>query len=421
MEYRSYNLKSFVKHPLVADHLSAQEIEEIRVVAQVFPFKVNNYVIEELIDWENYRNDPIFRLTFPHREMLSEEDFQRVQRALNDPEELKRVVEEIRLKLNPHPAGQLQNIPEINGERLEGSQHKYRETILFFPKQGQTCHAYCTFCFRWPQFVGMEELKFASKEVQLLIDYVKAHPEITDLLFTGGDPLIMSTRLLRAYIEPLLDAAIPHLKNIRIGTKTLGFWPYRFLTDRDADDLLQLFREIREAGYHLAFMAHFNHYRELRTEAVREAVKRIRETGAIIRTQSPVLHHINDDPDIWATMWREQVALDMIPYYMFLARDTGAQHYFGVPLARAWEIYRGAISQVSGLARTARGPSMSATPGKVAIVGVSEIGGEKVFVLNMLQAKRPELVDRPFFAKYDPEALWLDDLQPAFSDKFIFE
>jgi len=421
VEYRSYNLKSFVKHPLVADHLSAQEIEEIRVVAQVFPFKVNNYVIEELIDWENYRNDPIFRLTFPHREMLSEEDFQRVQRALNDPEELKRVVEEIRLKLNPHPAGQLQNIPEINGERLEGSQHKYRETILFFPKQGQTCHAYCTFCFRWPQFVGMEELKFASKEVQLLIDYVKAHPEITDLLFTGGDPLIMSTRLLRAYIEPLLDAAIPHLKNIRIGTKTLGFWPYRFLTDRDADDLLQLFREIREAGYHLAFMAHFNHYRELRTEAVREAVKRIRETGAIIRTQSPVLHHINDDPDIWATMWREQVALDMIPYYMFLARDTGAQHYFGVPLARAWEIYRGAISQVSGLARTARGPSMSATPGKVAIVGVSEIGGEKVFVLNMLQAKRPELVDRPFFAKYDPEALWLDDLQPAFSDKFIFE
>jgi len=106
---------------------------------------------------------------------------------------------------------------------------------------------------------------------------------------------------------------------------------------------------------------------------------------------------------------------------MFLARDTGAQHYFGVPLARAWEIFRDAISQVSGLARTVRGPSMSATPGKVAVMGVSEINGEKVFVLNMLQAKNPELVDRPFFAKYNPDALWLDDLEPAFSDKFIFE
>ncbi|MRI84007.1 MAG: lysine 2,3-aminomutase [Nitratiruptor sp.] len=421
MEYRSYNVKSFVKHPLVATHLSPEEIEDIRVVAQVFPFKVNNYVIEELIDWEHYHDDPIFRLTFPHKQMLEAEDFQRVKEAMANPQELAQVVESIRLKLNPHPAGQLHNVPEIGGRKLEGSQHKYKETILFFPKQGQTCHAYCSFCFRWPQFVGMDELKFASKEVELLIEYIQAHPEITDVLFTGGDPLIMSTRLLRAYIEPLLAARIPHLRNIRIGTKTLGFWPYRFTRDKDADDLLRLFEEIRKAGYHLAFMAHFNHYRELLTPAVREAVERIRSTGAIIRTQSPILRHINDSAEVWARMWKEQVALDMIPYYMFVARDTGAQHYFGVPLARAWEIYRDAISQVSGLARTVRGPSMSATPGKIAVVGVSQVGDQQVFVLNMLQAKNPDLVDRPFFAKYNPEALWIDELEPALSEKFIFE
>lgn len=421
MEYRSYNAKSFVKHPLVAKHLLPQEIEDIRIVAQVFPFKVNNYVIEKLIDWEHYKDDPIFRLTFPHKDMLEPKDFERIKAAMEDEEKLNKVVEAIRLKLNPHPAGQLANVPQINGKKLEGSQHKYKETILFFPKQGQTCHAYCTFCFRWPQFVGMDELKFASKEVEVLIEYIKAHPEISDVLFTGGDPLIMSTKLLRAYIEPLINAKIPHLKNIRIGTKTLGFWPYRFTTDKDANDLLNLFKEIKQAGYHLAFMAHFNHYVELRTPEVKEAIERIKATGAIIRTQSPILRHINDSAEVWATMWKEQVALDMIPYYMFLARDTGAQHYFGVPLARAWEIYRDAISQVSGLARTVRGPSMSATPGKVAVVGVSEIEGEKIFVLNMLQAKNPQLVDRPFFAKYNPDALWLDDLEPAFSDKFIFE
>ena len=421
MEYRSYNAKSFTKHPLVAKHLIPKEIEEIRIVAQVFPFKVNNYVIEKLIDWQNYKEDPLFRLTFPHKDMLEPEDFAKIEDAMEDPDRRKKVIEQIRLKLNPHPAGQLSNVPRIGEKKLEGSQHKYRETILFFPKQGQTCHAYCTFCFRWPQFVGMDELKFASKEVELLIDYVKAHPEITDVLFTGGDPLIMSTKLLRAYIEPLIEAKIPNLKNIRIGTKTLGFWPYRFTKDKDAEDLLMLFKKIKEAGYHLAIMAHFNHYAELKTGEVKEAVARIKESGAIIRTQSPILRHINDSAEVWATMWKEQVALDMIPYYMFLARDTGAQHYFGVPLAKAWEIYRDAISQVSGLARTVRGPSMSATPGKVAVVGVSDIGGEKVFVLNMLQSKNPDLVDRPFFAKFDPEALWLEDLEPALSDKFIFE
>jgi KamA family protein len=420
VEYRSYNVKSFTHHPLVQKYLKKEDIEEIRVVAQVFPFKVDNYVLEKLIDWKEYKDDPIFRLTFPNKDMLMPQDFNRVKSAL-EKEELKRVVEEIREKLNPHPAGQLENIPQINGKRLDGSQHKYKETILFFPKQGQTCHAYCSFCFRWPQFVGMNDIKFASKEVELLIEYIKAHKEITDVLFTGGDPLIMSTKLLKAYVEPLLEAKIPHLKNIRFGTKTLGFWPYRYTKDRDSKELLELFKKIKNSGYHLAFMAHFNHYKELQTPEVKEAVEKILETGAIIRTQSPILRHINDSSQTWATMWREQVAMNMIPYYMFIARDTGAQHYFGVPLSRAWEIFKGAISQVSGLARTVRGPSMSATPGKVAVSGVGMVNNEKVFVLNMLQGKNPNLVDIPFFAKYDEKAMWLDDLKPAFSDKFIFE
>ena len=420
MEYKSYNVKSFIHHPLVEKHIKKEDLEDIKVVAQVFPFKVDNYVLEELIEWQNYRDDPIFRLTFPHKDMLKPADFERVKEALGK-EELKEVVEDIRMKLNPHPAGQLSNIPQINGKKLEGSQHKYKETVLFFPKQGQTCHAYCSFCFRWPQFVGMNDIKFASKEVELLIEYIKSNPDITDVLFTGGDPLIMSTKLLKAYVEPLLKAKIPHLKNIRFGTKTLGFWPYRFTADKDSKELLELFKKIRQEGYHLAFMAHFNHYKELRTPQVKEAVERILETGAIIRTQSPLLRHINDSAEVWATMWKEQVAMNMIPYYMFIARDTGAQHYFGVPLARAWEIYKEAISSVSGLARTVRGPSMSATPGKVAVSGVSRVGGKKVFVLSMIQAKDTRLVDVPFFAKYDENAMWLDDLKPEFGEKFIFE
>jgi L-lysine 2,3-aminomutase len=122
------------------------------------------------------------------------------------------------------------NVPEIDGVKLTGMQHKYRQTVLFFPAKGQTCHAYCTFCFRWPQFVGMNEWKFAMHETELLVSYLRNHPEVTDVLFTGGDPMIMKTKMLAAYIEPLLEKVnLPNLQTIRIGTKALGYWPYRFL------------------------------------------------------------------------------------------------------------------------------------------------------------------------------------------------
>jgi hypothetical protein len=121
-------------------------------------------------------------------------------------------------------------------------------------------------------------------------------------------------------------------------------------------------------------------------------------------------------------MWRRQVQLGMIPYYMFVVRDTGAQHYFGVPLVRAWEIFRGAYSKVSGLSRTVRGPSMSAHPGKVQVLGVSSVRGQQVFTLRFIQGRNPDWVHRPFFAQYDPDAVWLDDLKPAFGEeRFFFE
>ena len=119
---------------------------------------------------------------------------------------------EIQLRMNPHPAGQMAlNVPQLDGTSLHGMQHKYRETVLFFPSQGQTCHAYCTYCFRWAQFVGIEELKFASREAERLVSYLKAHPEVTSVLFTGGDPMIMTTKVLRRYIEPLLAPELEHL------------------------------------------------------------------------------------------------------------------------------------------------------------------------------------------------------------------
>ena len=421
---RSYTLANLRKLPQI-EKFSEEQIFEMEVVGNVLPFKANNYVVEQLIDWDNTQNDSIFALTFPQKGMLKSEHFDQMAEVLKrgDRKEIQETANTIRLQLNPHPAGQMElNVPTLkDGTKLYGMQHKYNETVLFFPSQGQTCHAYCTFCFRWPQFVGMDEMKFAMQEGEALAQYVKEHPEVSDILFTGGDPMIMKASLFAAYIDKLLDADLPNLKTIRIGTKALSYWPYKVLTDKDADETLDTFRRIVSKGKHLAIMAHFNHLVELKTGSVKQAIKKMRETGAQIRTQSPLLTHINDDANMWAQMWQKQVELGCIPYYMFVVRDTGAQDYFGVPLVRAHQIFKTAIEQVSGLARTVRGPSMSATPGKVQMDGVGQINGQKVMVLRMLQGRDPKWVNQPFFAKYDENAIWLDDLKPAFEEKFFFE
>jgi len=423
-KYKSYTLHNFRSMPQI-EYIDHSLIEAIEVVGQVLPFKTNNYVTDELIDWNNIPNDPIFTLTFPRKEMLLPHHYDEMKCLLNrggSREEIKKLANEIRLQLNPHPAGQEKNVPMLGDLKLIGIQHKYRETILFFPSQGQTCHAYCSFCFRWPQFVGMDELKFAMKEIDLLVAYIKEHREVTDVLFTGGDPMIMKSKIFRAYAEALLDDELWNIQTIRIGTKSLGYWPYKFLTDDDADDMIDLFRKIVKKGKNLAIMAHFNHPAELGTDAVRAAVKRIRSTGAQIRTQSPILRHINDSPKVWAELWREQVNQNMIPYYMFAVRDTGAQHFFGLPLVEAQEIWRKAYQLVSGVCRTVRGPSMSCTPGKIQILGTAEVAGEQVIVLRFLQGRNPDWIGRPFFAKYNPKAVWLDELEPAFGEnQFFFE
>jgi len=422
--FRAYSAKHLDQLTARAGLDDAERLA-VRAVATVLPFRTNDYVLDSLIDWSAAPDDPIYRLVFPQADMLPADDVAPIADLLASgaPErEIQAAAHEVRMRLNPHPAGQLAlNIPALSDEPLPGVQHKYAETVLVFPKQGQTCHAYCTYCFRWAQFVGEPDLKIATDDMSRVTSYLRAHREVTSVLVTGGDPMIMSSAVLRRYVEPLLDPSLDHIESIRIGTKSLAYWPQRFLTDPDSDDTLRLFEQVGGSGKTLALMAHFSHPRELEPVPVARAIRRIQGTGAIIRTQAPLIRTINDDAWSWSQMWRLQLRLGLVPYYMFVERDTGPQGYFAVPLARAVEIYRDAYAGVSGLCRTVRGPSMSATPGKVCVDGVTEIAGQLVFVLHMIQARDASLVGQPFFAHFDPDAVWLSDLRPAFADKFPFE
>jgi KamA family protein len=423
-QIKFYALHNFREIPQMRD-ISKDLIHSIETVGKVLPFKTNNYVVDELINWGNAENDPIFTLNFPKREMLESKHYLAVEKlsaAGADQQTLDKKIIDIRMSLNPNPAGQEHNVPYLGEIKLKGVQHKYPETVLFFPSQGQTCHAYCTFCFRWPQFSGMSQLKFAMKEMELLLQYLRLHREVSDILFTGGDPMVMNAATLSAYITPLLAPEFNHIRSIRIGTKSLAYWPYRYLTDKDHDQIIALFEKVVKSGKNLSVQAHFNHPRELSTDTVQKAIAQIRSTGAQIRCQSPLLKHINDRAELWAEMWRKQVDLSCIPYYMFVARDTGAKHYFELPLEKCWNIFRRAYRQVSGLCRTVRGPSMSDHPGKIQVLGIQEIRGEKVFVLRFIQGRNPKWVDIPFFAEYNPKATWFNQLKPAFGEeKFFFE
>lgn len=421
--FRSLGRRNLPKIPQIQS-LPSELRRGIETVSAVLPFRVNQYVVDELIDWERIPEDPIFQLTFPQKGMLEARDYQRVERMVRagaSESDMAPVVRKIQEKMNPHPAGQMElNVPRDGEEPVEGVQHKYRETALFFPRAGQTCHAYCTYCFRWAQFVGLEDLRFAAKESDTLVRYLQRHPEVTDVLVTGGDPLVMSTRVLRRYLEPLLQ--IETLRSIRIGTKAPAYWPFRFTEGEDADDLLRFFEEIRARGKNVALMAHYSHPHELQTEAGERALRRIVSSGTTVRCQAPVIAKVNDSARTWSELWRLQVQMGAVPYYMFVERDTGPRGYFELPLARAYRIFHEAWSRVSGLGRTVRGPSMSATPGKVLVDGITRIHGEQVMALRFLQARRPEWTRRLFFARYDESATWLDDLEPAFGEReFFFE
>lgn len=395
----------------------------------VLPMRTNNYVCDELLDWSKAPEDPIFQLVFPQPEMLDDESTKHMRDLIESGDghgvKLQEEANKIRTKLNPHPAGQKTlNVPKVNGQPLPGLQHKYRETALHFATEAQYCHAYCTYCFRWAQFVSVgSPLQFANKDADLLHAYFAQNKMISDLLLTGGDPMVMTAEQMGRYIRPMLHSKDhEHIQTIRVGTKSLAYWPYRFVTDADADPMLRLLEDTVASGKHVSIMAHFTHPAELGTPAVREAIRRIRMTGAQIRTQAPLVGHVNDDSEAWARMWKEQVRIGLIPYYFFVSRDTGPREYFNVPLVKAYDIFTKAFTQQSGLARTVRGPSMSCEPGKVHYLGPAEVNGEKVMMFKFLQARNPKWSEKPFFAEYSDTAVWLDDLRPAFgADKFFFE
>ena len=198
--------------------------------------------------------------------MLSEEEIRDVVNLKKEMHQEKSSpkISDIRTKKNP---GQPINrqidrlLMMITNLNLLMVYNKYKKIVLMFHKNAQTCHAYCTYCFRFNQFVGKD--KFLEEDHIRLHRYLKSHKEVSDLLMTGGDPATMKSDVWKKVLLPLLSPEYDHIQTIRMGTKALTYHPYRFLTDPDADELISLFRKMRDNGKHISIMGHFSHFQEM--------------------------------------------------------------------------------------------------------------------------------------------------------------
>ena len=248
----------------------------------------------------------------------------------------------------------------------------------------------------------MDENDEVSLDVSAGIDYIARHPEITNVLLTGGDPLLLSTPRLANIFRQL--QAIPHVRIIRIGTKMPAFNPWRVLDD---PSLLEAIEQYRPIGGRIYVMTHFDHPREL-TGPAREGVGALLSAGAVCCTQFPLVRGINDDADTLRELFRELSYVGAPPYYVFQGRPTLGNEPYTLPLVEGYRLFEEVRRDVSGLAKRAS-YVMSHETGKLEVLTVDE----RFILLRYRRAKDLSLEGRTLVFHRNDDACWLDDLVPV--------
>lgn len=345
--------------------LPPAERERLAEVIKRYAFRLNDYYAK-LIDWRDPL-DPIRQLVIPH------------------PDEMQ-------------AWGRLDASNEAANTPLKGVQHKYPHTVLLLVNE--VCGAYCRYCFRKRLFINDNDE--VSKDISEGLAYIRSQPQVTNVLLTGGDPLVLSTGKLERILEPLRDIA--HVGIIRIGSKMPAFNPFRILEDEPLQALLRRFSTI---GKRIYLMAHFDHPRELTAEAI-AGMDAFHRAGVIAVNQCPLIRGVNDDPAVLAELFRKLSFMGVPPYYLFQGRPTAGNAPYEVPLVRAYTIFEDAKTRISGLAKRARFV-MSHERGKIEMVGLDQ---QRIY-LRFHRAKDPADEGRFLVYQRDDRASWLDQLVPV--------
>jgi lysine 2,3-aminomutase len=341
--------------------LSQNDKDSLNEVSDKFVFRTNDYY-QSLINWDD-PDDPIRKIVMPETGELDD-------------------------------WGRLDASSEETYTVAKGLEHKYGSTALLLVNE--VCAAYCRFCFRKRLF--MDENEEVTKDISEGLAYIREHTEITDVLLTGGDPLIMSTSNLERIISQLRE--IDHVQIIRIGTKVPAFNPQRIVND---PSLAELFSKYSTGEKKIYIMAHFNHPREL-TDIAIEGINQLMKSGVMIVNQTPMIKGVNDDPDVLSELFRKLSFIGVPPYYVFQCRPTLGNKIYVSPVERSYEIFETAKMKCSGLAKRARFV-MSHVTGKIEILGMTKTN------IYFKYHRSPSLEDSSRFMvfKRNPDAFWFDD------------
>lgn len=345
------------------EHLTQHERDALESVTAQFAFRANDYYLS-LIDWLD-PNDPIRRLIIPHTDELE-------------------------------GWGRLDPSDEQAYTVLPGLEHKYPTTILLLVSN--VCEGICRYCFRKRVFIDPQ--KETLNNIPAAISYIASHPEITNVLLTGGDPLVLTTPKLEHIISEL--RGIDHVQIIRIGTRMPVFNPWRILDDPSLAEMIETYSRPDKRIY---VMTHFCHPREL-TEAACAGLDKLLRAGAILTNQCPLIRGVNDDPETLATLFQRLSFAGVVPYYLFQCRPALGNHAYTVPIEEGYAICEAAKAKVSGLAKRVRFVMSHAT-GKIEILARTET---KVF-FKYHRAADSEESGKVMVCESNPSACWLDDYE----------
>lgn len=343
--------------------LSRAERGSLKEVTERFAFRSTEYYLS-LIDW-NEPKDPIRRLVIPNQRELT-------YWGDADPS----------------------NENSVTVRR--GIQHKYSDTVLLLVTE--TCGGFCRYCFR--KRIFSRNNHEINLNVEAGIDYIRDHPEVNNVLVTGGDPMMMSTASIEKLLKSLRD--IEHVKIIRIGTKLPAFNPYRFLDD---PELIATLNHYSLPDRRIYLMCHFDHPRELTDQAV-EAVNLIRNAGVMCVNQNPVIRGVSDRPDVMAELWNKLSYIGVPQYYVFQNRPATGNRPFQVPIVEAYFAIEEAKKSCSGLGKRMR-YVLSHESGKIEVLAVDD----NYIYLKYHRAKRDEDSQRLVVCHRDNNAYWFDQLQ----------
>lgn len=351
--------------------LSHEETERLLPVEEKFSFRSNDYYLS-LIDW-NDPDDPIRRIVIPA------------------PAELE-------------TWGELDASHEVDYTISPGLQHKYDQTALLL--LSDQCGGFCRFCFRKRLF--LEKGRELAKDITGDIAYIRDHPEITNVLLTGGDPLFLSTRRLSDVIQKI--RSIEHVRIVRIGSKIPAYNPYRIIND---PSLLEMIRTYSTKEKRIYIMIQFNNPREI-TPQSRQGAALLMEAGAVLANQTPLIRGVNDEPGVLSELFRQLSFIGIAPYYVFQCRPTLGNRHFALPVEEAYQIFEEAKKNCSGLAKRPHFV-MSHKTGKIAIVGLDD----EYIYFKYHQAAVYEDIGKFMVFERNPDAMWFDDYSVPVREKRI--